>query len=148
VYADDIAFIQGMPSLQQGVTTFLCAGAYAQPSTSSHHRRRTTRHRSRTSSARVGPPVVRRVFELLEAVFTATSSWWSSKTLTSRLHHESAYLSLPHKVRISDASFGAMYLRGLPYTFDSCNMAADIRRNVAASAFVLSCAITKITNVT
>lgn len=91
--------------------TFPCAGAYAQSPTFSHHHRRTARHRVRTSSARVGLPVVRDLFELLEAVSTATLSWWSSKTLPSRLLHESAYLSLPHKVRTSDASFGAIYLQ-------------------------------------
>lgn len=139
---------QGMPSLQQCVTTFLCAGAYAQPSTSSHHRRRTARYRVRMLLAKAGPPVVRRLFELPEAVFTATLSWWSAKTSTSRLLYESAHLSLAHKVRTSDASFGAPHLKASHTHFDSCNMAANIRRNVAASAFVRLCPITKITNVT
>ena len=55
---------------------------------------------------------------------------------------------LPHKVRTSGCILRRNISSGLPYTFDSCNMAADFLRNVAASAFIPSRAITKITNVT
>lgn len=124
-HAGYIAFIPRIPSLQQQcVATFLCARRLCTTTDifTPLSSRTSSCHTRKSPASLDPPPVMRRSARNHRLDYGAPKPPVLLHIYTTTalpLYHDSAYLSPSAHVRFWDASFGAMYLQGLPHTYKS-----------------------------